>query len=82
MSDGKLYRQIELVTGPQMLSPKCIPTAKLDLTDLFSVKLKKSPYFSGYMLRFSAILDGWGLKRKTPQTIKICRVFPSAQDWI
>lgn len=36
-SDGKSYRKIEIAVAPQFLSPTCLPTAKLDLTDLFSV---------------------------------------------
>jgi Uma2 family endonuclease len=38
-SDGQSYRQIEIVVPPQYLSPICFPTAKLDLSDLFSVSL-------------------------------------------
>ena len=37
-SDGKSYRKIELAVAPRFLAPTCLPTAKLDLTDLFSVK--------------------------------------------
>ncbi len=36
-SDGKSYRKIEIAVAPQFLSPTCLPSAKLDLTDLFSV---------------------------------------------
>jgi Uma2 family endonuclease len=36
-SDGKSYRKIEIAVAPQFVSPACLPTAKLDLTDLFSV---------------------------------------------
>ena len=36
-SDGKSYRKIELAVAPQFLSPTCLPTAKPDLSDLFSV---------------------------------------------
>ena len=36
-SDGKSYRKIEIAVAPQFLSPTCLPTAKLDLADLFSV---------------------------------------------
>jgi Uma2 family endonuclease len=36
-SDGKSYRKIEIAVAPQFLAPTCLPTAKLDLTDLFSV---------------------------------------------
>ena len=36
-SDGRSYRKIEIAIAPQFLSPACLPTAKLDLTDLFSV---------------------------------------------
>jgi Uma2 family endonuclease len=37
-SDGKTYRKIEIVVAPQFLSPTCLASAKLDLSDLFSVK--------------------------------------------
>lgn len=36
-SDGKSYRRIEIAVAPQCLSPTCVPTARLDLSDLFSV---------------------------------------------
>ena len=36
-SDGKSYRKIEIAIAPQFLSSTCLATAKLDLTDLFSV---------------------------------------------
>ena len=36
-SDGKSFRKIEMAVAPQFLSPSCLPTAKLDLSDLFSV---------------------------------------------
>ena len=36
-SDGKSYRKIEIAVAPQFLSPTCLPVAKLDLSDLFSV---------------------------------------------
>lgn len=36
-SDGKSYRKIEITVAPQSLAPACLPSAKLDLTDLFSV---------------------------------------------
>jgi Uma2 family endonuclease len=36
-SDSKSYRKIEIAVAPQFVSPACLPTAKLDLTDLFSV---------------------------------------------
>ncbi len=36
-SDGKSYRKIEITVAPQFLSPTCLPSAKLDLSDLFSV---------------------------------------------
>lgn len=36
-SDGKSYRKIEIAVAPQFLSPICLPIAKLDLSDLFSV---------------------------------------------
>jgi Uma2 family endonuclease len=36
-SDGKSYRKIEIAVAPTFLSPACIPTAKLDLAELFSV---------------------------------------------
>ena len=36
-SDGKSYRKIEIAVAPQFLAPTCLPTAKLDLSDLFSV---------------------------------------------
>ena len=36
-SDGKSYRKIEIAVAPLFLSPTCLPTAKLDLSDLFSV---------------------------------------------
>jgi Uma2 family endonuclease len=37
-SDGKSYRKIEIAVAPQFLSPICLPDARLDLADLFSVK--------------------------------------------
>lgn len=36
-SDGKSYRKIEIAVAPQFLSPACLPMAKLELSDLFSV---------------------------------------------
>jgi Uma2 family endonuclease len=36
-SDGKSYRRIEIAVAPNFISPTCLPTAKLDLSDLFSV---------------------------------------------
>ena len=36
-SDGKSYRKIEIAVAPLFLSPTCLPDARLDLTDLFSV---------------------------------------------
>jgi Uma2 family endonuclease len=36
-SDGKSYRRIEIAVAPQFLSPACLPDAKLNLTELFSV---------------------------------------------
>jgi Uma2 family endonuclease len=36
-SDSKSYRKIEIAVALQFVSPACLPTAKLDLTDLFSV---------------------------------------------
>jgi len=36
-NDGKSYRKIEIAVAPQFLSPTCLPHAKLDLSDLFSV---------------------------------------------
>ncbi len=37
-SDGKSYRKIEIAVAPWFLSPTCMAEAKLDLSDLFSVK--------------------------------------------
>lgn len=34
-SDGKHYRNIEIVVPPQQLAPKCRPLAKLITTELF-----------------------------------------------
>lgn len=34
-SDGKHYRNIEIVVPPQQLAPKCLPSAKLNTTELF-----------------------------------------------
>ena len=36
-SDGKSYRKIEIAVAPHFLAPSCLPNAKLDLADLFSV---------------------------------------------
>ncbi len=36
-SDGKSYRRIEIAVAPQLLSPICIPDARLDLSELFTV---------------------------------------------
>lgn len=35
-SDGKSYRKVEIALAPQFLSPQCLPSAKLDLSELFS----------------------------------------------
>lgn len=37
-SDGQSYRNITIAVAPQFLAPACLPTAKLDLSELFSVK--------------------------------------------
>jgi len=36
-SDGKSHRKIEIAVAPLFLSPTCLPDARLDLADLFSV---------------------------------------------
>jgi Uma2 family endonuclease len=36
-SDGKTYRKIEIAVAPQFVSPTCVPSAQLNLSDLFSV---------------------------------------------
>ena len=36
-SDGKSYRKIAIAVAPDLLGPTCLPDAKLDLADLFSV---------------------------------------------
>ncbi len=36
-SDGKSYRKIEIAVAPHILSSTCLPDARLDLDDLFSV---------------------------------------------